>query len=107
MTIPKLSEPVKLPFDEEALRSGNPSQVFDYMVLFVKTLQELLDEITRNLNFAVDLTDGEAVYWGLRGSDGEYPDGTWRRIRVGVNLEDQVRISGEWETRQVRERDIE
>jgi len=86
------------------MQSGNPIRQAEYLLELVKTLQELLEKITVASNYAIDLVDGEAVYYALRGEDGEYPNGTWRRIQVGNNLEDQVKISGTWTLAQRRER---
>lgn len=102
----KLDTDVRIPFDEEALKSGDPVRTADYMLELVKTLKELLEKITVVSNYAVDLIDGEAIYYALRGSDGTYPNGTWRRIQVGNNLEDQVKIAGTWTLVQRRERPI-
>lgn len=101
-----LDTDIRLPLDEEALKSGNPIRMYDYMLELVKALQERLEEITVISNYTVDLVDGEAVYYGLKSSDGTYADGTWRRIRVGDNLEDQVKIAGEWVLVQRRERPV-
>ncbi len=102
----KLDQPVKLPWDEEALSSRDTQRFIGYMLKLVRTLEELLEKITVNTNSLTDLTDGDAVYWGLKDEKGEYPDGTWRRIKVGVNLEDQVRIDGDWVFVQRRERPV-
>ena len=101
-----LDPDVKLPFDEQILLSGTREQRTDEQRKLVKSLQDLLEKLTTLANFAVDLIDGEAVYYGLKQSDGTYPDGTWRRIQVGNNLEDQVKISGTWTTVQTRERPV-
>ncbi len=97
---------VRLPFNERALRSGDPTLLTEYLLELVRTLQELLEKITVAANYAIDVVDGEAVYYALRDSDGEYPNGTWRRIQVGDNLEDQVKINGTWTLSQRRERPI-
>lgn len=91
-----LDTDVRIPYDEEALKSGDPVRLADYVLELVKTTQELLEKLTRVANYAVDLVDGEAVYYSLKGSDGEYPNGTWRSIQVGDNLEQQVKIAGTW-----------
>lgn len=101
-----LDTDVKIPYDEAALKSGNPILTAEYMLELVKTLQELIENITIVSNYAIDLIDGEAVYYALKGSNGEYPNGTWRRIQVGDNLEDQVKISGTWTFVQRRERPV-
>jgi len=101
-----LDTDVKIPFDEEALLSNDPVRIADYQRELVKTLQELLENLTTVANYAVDLVDGEAVYYSLKGSDGTYPNGTWRSIQVGDNLEQQCKIAGTWTMVQRRERPI-
>lgn len=95
--IEHLDPDVRLPFDEEALLSGDPVQVTDEQRKLVKTLQELLEKITIISNYAVDLIDGEAIYSKLKNPDGSYPLGTWRLIQVGDNWERQVQlVLGTW-----------
>ena len=106
MTIERLDSEVRIPYDEQALLSNNPQQLADYVRELVITLQDLLEKITTIANYAIDLVDGEAVYYALKSSDGDYPNGTWRRIQVGNNLEDQVKLSGTWTTVQTRERPV-
>lgn len=101
-----LDADVRIPFDEEAILSGDRIRIADEWRELVKTLQEVLEKITRVSNYAIDLIDGEAIYYALKGSDGTYPNGTWRRIQVGDNLEDQVKIAGTWTLVQRRERPI-
>lgn len=104
--IEKLDSEIRIPYDEVALQSGDPLQLAEYILELVKTLQELLEKITVASNYAIDLMDGEAVYYALKRVDGTYPDGTWRRIQVGDNLEDQVKIDGTWTLVQQRERPV-
>lgn len=101
-----LDTDVKIPFDEEALKSGDPVRIADYQHELVKTLQDILEKLTTVANYAVDLVDGESVYYALKGSDGEYSNGTWRSIQVGDNLEQQVKIAGTWTMVQRRERPV-
>jgi len=102
----KLDIDVRVPYDEDALKSGDPVRTADYLLELVKYLQELLEKITVVSNYVIDLVDGEANYYALPQADGTYPDGTWRRIQVGDNLEDQVKITGTWVLTQRRERPI-
>lgn len=92
----RLDIDVRLPFDREAFLSKDPIRLADAQYELINTLQDLLDKITIAMNHTIDLLDGEAVYYALKGSAGEYPDGTWRRIQVGDNLEEQVKIDGTW-----------
>lgn len=46
------------------------------------------------------------VYYDKKLPDGTYADGTWRRVQVGDNLEDQIKIGGIWKLAQRRERPI-
>ena len=111
IVIEKLDEDVQIPFDEIALRSGDPQLLTEYLLTLVKTLQELLSQIVVIANFVVDLTDGDAIYYALKQADGTYPEGTWRRIQVGDNLEDQVLLGGDsvigtWTMAQRRKRPL-
>lgn len=102
----RLDTEVRIPFDEEALKSGDPSRMADYMLQLVKTLQEILEKVSVAANYSIDLIDGEAVYFALKQADGSYPNGTWRNIQVGDNLETQVKIAGVWTQQSIRERPI-
>ena len=50
----KLDTEVRLPYDEEALLSGDPVRIADEWLELVKRLQELLEKITVISNYAVD-----------------------------------------------------
>ena len=97
---------VRLPYDEEALQSGDPVRVAEYVLELVKTLQELLERITVISNYTVELSPGEAIYYALKQADGTYANGTWRHIQIGDNLELQVKIDGEFEMQKRNERPI-
>lgn len=88
---------VRLPYDEEALLSGDKNRIADEWLELIKTLQELLEKITVVANYSLDLYDGEAIYSKLKLADGSYPLGTWRFIQVGDNWERQVQqVLGVW-----------
>lgn len=95
-TLERIDPDLKIPWDEEAVLSGKPEQLADYLLQLVKTLKDLLERITEVANYGIDSNDGEAVYVGTKNLAGEYPDGTWRFIKNGDNLERQVKISGTW-----------
>jgi len=76
----RLDKETGLPFDEDAFLSGNKARTASYMLELIKVLEERFENIVTIVNFLVDLSDGEAVYSKLKGSDGEYSDGTWRII---------------------------
>lgn len=102
----RISPDFKIPYDEAALTSGDPTRTAAYLLELVETLQLLLNDIVTVANFSLSLADGEAVYYALQGSDGTYPDGTWRRIQVGNNLEVQVKLDGVWTLTKTEERPI-
>ncbi|KKL79138.1 hypothetical protein LCGC14_2017840 [marine sediment metagenome] len=106
MTIERLDSDFILPIDIEALTSGDTKLTTEYFVKLVRTLQIVLDEIVAAANFSVTVATGDAVYYKLPGTDGQYIDGTWRTIQVGDNLETQVKISGNFITALVRERPL-
>ena len=92
-----LDTEVRLPYDEEALLSGDKNRIADEWLELIKTLQDLLEKITVVSNYALDLYDGEAIYSKLKLADGSYPIGTWRFIQVGDNWERQVQlVLGVW-----------
>ncbi len=92
-----LDTEVRLPYDEEALLSGDKNRIADEWLELIKTLQDLLEKITVVANFNLDLYDGEAIYSKLKLADGNYPIGTWRFIQVDDNWERQVQlVLGTW-----------
>jgi hypothetical protein len=95
-TIERLDTDVRIPYDEEALRSGDPARLAGYLLELVKTLQELLEQITVVSNYNIDAFDGEALYLATKDANGEYPDNAWRLIIVSNALEIQKKISGTW-----------
>ena len=99
----RISPDFKIPYDADALASGDPARIAAYLLELADTLQLLLRDIVDVANASLALADGDAVYYALPGSDGEYPDGTWRRIQVGDNLEDQKKINGVFVQVMVRE----
>jgi len=97
MTIERLDEDVRLPFDEPALLSEDPQLLRDYIQQLVKTLQDIIERFTQVANLGLDLNDSNVRYFGARSSDGSYPDGTWRIIKVDENdFQLQKKISGDW-----------
>lgn len=98
MNILKIDPDVMIPFDEEAILTGDPTKLADEWRELVKTLQELLEKITEAANYTLDLVPGDAIYSKVKNPDGTYPLGTWRLIQVGDNWERQVQlVLGEWE----------
>ena len=97
MTIEKIDPDVMIPFNEEAILTGDPVKIAEEWRQLVKTLQDLLEKITLVSNYSLDLYDGEAIYSKLKLADGTYPIGTWRLIQVGDNWERQVQeVLGVW-----------
>ncbi len=97
MAIEKLDTDFRLPLDTEALNSGNPKKMAEYIVELVKVLQILLENITVVANLAIDQADGEAIYSKLKLADGTYPIGAWRLIQVENNWQRQVQLTlGTW-----------
>ena len=98
MTIQRLDEEVRLPFDRPAILSGDPDRLLAYMAELVNELQRLrLYEIHQRINLMLDQQNASTVYLGLRNAQGEYPDGTWR-ITVNENgeLSREKKVSGTW-----------
>lgn len=92
----RLDPDTRIPFDETALLSGDPEQVKEYLLTLVKVLEKKLERMITVANYTTDLIDGEAIYLGLKGSGGDYPNNTWRLIVVNGALEMQKKLSGTW-----------
>lgn len=92
-----------LPYDEDALLSGDATAVAEYTLELVNTIQEILLALTAATNKIVSSVVGDAIYYAPASPDGTYPNGTWRRIQVGENLELQKKISGNWIQTKVEE----
>lgn len=87
----------QVPYDEEALLSGDPVKLAEEQLRLVKFLQEILEKISIATNHVIDLGGGDAIYSKLKQADGTYPLGTWRLIQIGNNWERQVQlVIGEW-----------
>ena len=93
MAIERLDEEVRLPFDEEALASGDPKRLLQYMFDLVRQLRELLESNAVVTNLGINVSDGEAIYFQNKNADGTYPIGTWRLIQIGDNLVRQVQLT--------------
>ncbi len=93
MSIERLDEEVRLPFDEGALASGDPKRLLQYMFELVRELRELLESNATITNLGINISDGEAIYLKNKNAGGDYPLGTWRLIQVGDNLERQVQLT--------------
>ncbi len=107
MTITRVSRDFKIPYDEDALLSGDPARVAAYMLEFAETVELLLSELNDVSNLSVALADGGAAYYSLPDEDGNYPIGTWRTIQVGTNLEHQVQLTlNVWTSAKTTERPV-
>ena len=96
-----------LPWDEEAIKSGDPARMAEYMLELTEALQEIISSVASIANAAVTLVTSTENYYDLPDEFGDYPIGTWRRVQVGDNLEDQVQLTlGVWTTGHVRERPV-
>jgi len=82
-----------MPWDREALESGDPMRQAEYLKKLVKTLETLLQQIVVISNYSIDVVDGAAIYSKLKNADGSYPLGTWRLIQVGDDWQRQVQLT--------------
>ncbi len=97
MGIERLDTDIRLPFDEEALRSGNPARMARALFEILKVLQPLLQRISEVANLSIDQADGDAIYSKLKQADGTYPLGTWRLIQIDDSWVRQVQLTlGTW-----------
>ena len=97
MTTTKLPDDFRIPFDRDAIISGDPVKLTEYLLELAEFLQMLLQSITDAANLTVDLMDGDAIYSKAKLTDGSYPIGTWRLKQVGNNWQRQVQLTlGTW-----------
>ena len=88
---------IKIPYDELAILSNDPVKLAAYLLELAETIQRLLEELANATNFAISLTDGDAIYSKLKQANGSYPIGTWRLKQVDDNWERQVQLTvGTW-----------
>ena len=81
MSIERISE-LDLPFDEEAIL-GSKEELRGYLKKLIKSLNDFAVEVIDNNNLQIDISDATVRYFGTKNQSGEYPDGTWRIIRLG------------------------
>lgn len=97
MSIERIDPDVTIPFDEEAILTGDPVKLAEEWRELIKRLQEILEVMTVATNYVLDLIPGDAVYSKVKNPDGNYPLGTWRLKQVGDNWERQVQeVLGVW-----------
>ena len=96
-----------LPWDEDAIKSGDPIRMAEYMLELTEALQQVISNIASISNASVTFVTATEKYYDTPDEFGNYPLGTWRRVQVGNNLEDQVQLTqGVWTTVHVRERPV-
>jgi hypothetical protein len=107
----RLETPVRIPFDEDVLKSEDREEIAEYfrtLIMELKEdreeiaeyfrtlimeLKEILEKMTEVVNYGVDSNDGEAIYLGVKDIDGIYPIGTWRWIKVDSALQLQEKVT--------------
>ena len=96
MVISRVDEPVRLPPYEDALLGNDPKKIVQYLILLVRTLQGILEQLAEVTNLGVDLNDGDASYLGSKNELGVYPIGTFRWIKIdeAVELQEKVTDTG-------------
>lgn len=81
---------IELPFDYEAITSGDPERLADYIRELIESLQNIQSRVIKVANLVLDLGAGGVYYYDLPDENGLYPVGTWRILMVGTTLERQV-----------------
>lgn len=98
MSIQRLDE-LTLPFDEEAIL-GSKQDLRDYIRKLITVLNEFVFDVVERNNLQIDISDATVRYYGTKDQNGQYPDGTWRDIRLGSGnntyMERQKKVSNDW-----------
>ena len=94
-----LQEVPVLPWNETAIRSGDPTAIVDYLYSLNRELTGLLEQIFERLNEGAEDTGMTWTYFATPNPlTGQYAEGSWR---VGVedgNFVKQRVVSGTWTT---------
>lgn len=105
--IERIDLDLKLPWDEEAIKSGDPNRTADYLLELTEALQAVIGNIASIANASVTIITSTEKYYDVPDENGDYPLGTWRRVQVDDNLEDQVQLTQDvWTTAHTRERPV-
>ena len=81
---------IELPFDYDAITSGDPERLADYIRELIESLQNIQTRVVKVANLILDFGAGGPIYFDLPDENGLYPVGTWRILMVGTVLERQV-----------------
>lgn len=97
MSIERLDEEIRLPFFEDDILSGDPERLKDYLLALIKAWEEHWKRIAMTTGATIEISDTNVRYYGTRDSTGQYPNGTWRHIKIGTNdFQLQTKIAGKW-----------
>jgi len=95
--ITRVNTEADLPYWQENILSGDPNLLDDYWRVFIKSLQDIQDEIIHAVNLGVDVSDTDVRYFGTKDDAGNYANGDWRIIKVSSDdFEIQKLISTTW-----------
>lgn len=96
MAITHLDEKVDIPFDRDAIESGDPKRLCTALWHIVRTLtMDVLPAIHNVTNMLIDRGGMDWTYYGVRNmTTGEYDDGAFRVGIVDGGLEIQKKIDG-------------
>lgn len=104
MPIDKIeSTVIELPYDHEAIVSGDRERLASYIRELIDSLEAVQARIIQVANLVLDLGAGGAYYYDLPDDNGVYPEGTWRTLQIGNDLVDQRIESNVWTNQGVRE----
>lgn len=95
--IQRVDDESRLPYWRSSILSGDPNQMDEYFRIFIKELERIQSDLITAVNLGIDIDDTNIRYFGGKNEAGDYPDGTWRLIKITVDdFELQKLIAGTW-----------
>jgi hypothetical protein len=94
MAIDKINlEVIELPYDHEAIVSGDQQRLAIYIRELIESLQDIQSRIVQVANLVLDVAGGGPIYFDSPDDNGIYPEGTWRIVQSGDDLLRQINES--------------
>jgi len=89
-----------LPFDKDAIESGDPKELAAYLYKLVYELQIVLVGVLERVNTFTVAVQDDYIYMGYLDSTGNWPDGTVRFVKEDDDgyIALEKKISGTWST---------
>jgi len=98
MSFEPITKPGDLPaINRERVKARGTDEVVDYLLRLVRALEErVLGKLVETVNLILQLIGPGVYYFSQPDVNGDYPEDSWRIIKLGDNIELQKKVSGTW-----------